>query len=102
LVLGKRYQEVLSATRHLRNRAGGPHFDFSVGPRVLTVRADDEIACARDVLRILLKKMLEEAQSDIDDLIQKGFDEGVLAEDLQAFFDLHDGRKAKRKSRTSN
>jgi hypothetical protein len=90
---GKSCQDILAEVRHLRNLAGGPHFNFGVGPRVLTVRADDQIACCRDVFRLILKKMLLDARGDVDALIEAGVDEVSLEMELQRFFDRHDGHK---------
>jgi hypothetical protein len=90
---GKSYHDILRDLRHLRNAAGGPHFDFAIGPRVLTVRADDEIACYRDVLRLIVKDMLRDARSDVQAILDTGIEEDTLAEELQDFFARHHGHK---------
>jgi hypothetical protein len=97
---GKPYKDILTEVRHLRNLAGGSHFNFAIGPRVLTVKADDQIACCRDVFRLILKAMLINAREDVEILIATGVDEATLGTELQRFFDRHDGlKKAAQKKR---
>lgn len=95
---GKSYQEILTMSRHLRNRAGGGHFDFAIGPRVLSVVADDEIACIRDVFRIILKRVLLDARCDVKELLTLGAEESALANELQEWIVSRDGHK-RQKSR---
>jgi hypothetical protein len=83
---GKTYKELLAAYKHLRNKAGGGHFNFSIGPRAGTNITDDELACVADVLRIVVKQLLVRADEDVRLLVASDSDgEGALANEIEQF-----------------
>jgi hypothetical protein len=98
---GKTFQDALIAYRHLRNFAGGGHFNFSIGPRAGTVTTDDELALASDVFKVATRTMLIYAREDVANLVALGAtDEAALAAELQKTIDRHDGHnKGKHKGK---